>query len=120
MIKPKISIKYDKKSLSDKILNNIPKAKRAVLQEMIEDTEPYIPYDTGYLNNSVGMDIEKGEIIYDAPYAKYAFNPKYKGKQKLYNRQHHPLARGNPFNASRKYNIDKWLETFKRVLMGGK
>lgn len=119
MIEVKTSVKMRPHYLTDQMKKNLPKAKYETLHEIIEDTEPYIPYDTGRLNDSVGLNIERGTIIYDTPYAAFAFNPMYKGKTKLYNREHHPLAQGNPYKESQRINKKKWAETFKRVLTEG-
>ena len=41
--------------------------------EVIRLSEPYTPFDTGYLKNNapkIGTEIGSGEVVYNAPYAR--------------------------------------------------
>lgn len=119
MLEIKTKLNINSNDLINKFKKAIPAAKNAVLHKMIEDTEPYIPYKTGALTANGGVDLENDQIVYDLPYAKFAFNPKYKGKQKVYNTTHHPLAQGNPYKASSQEFKEEWANLFKEKLVEG-
>lgn len=101
----------------------IDKAKRAseiarsrVLEEMIKDTDVYVPYSTGKTSQSVTRFPGNNGFEYTTDYAKYAFNPiDPSGKPKVYNTEHHEKAQGNPIQASTEANRDRWLQMYKEI-----
>lgn len=54
-----------------------------LMQRILKDTDPLVPFDTGMLKNSpqIATDYETGEIIWSTPYARrqYYFHPKGEG-----------------------------------------
>ena len=119
MIEITTQFKLNRLSLEERAAKALPAAKNAVLHQMLEDTEPYIPYKTGALTENGGVDLENDSIVYDLPYAGYAFNPTYRGRQKVYDTSHHPLATGNPYKESTKEFKDSWVQLFKQKLVEG-
>lgn len=82
---------------------------------IFEDTDPYVPYKTGFLSENLQWKIEgaRVEVEYVASYAPYAFNPiAPSGKEKNYTKTVHPEARGEPLAYSFSVNEDKWAEYF--------
>ena len=117
MVEIKTQFNINSLALKGRYERALPAAKSAVLHQMLEDTEPYIPYKTGRLTENGGVDLENDSIVYDLPYAKFAFNPKYRGRDKVYDTSGHPLAQGNPYKASTQEFKDEWVRLFKKKLV---
>lgn len=119
MVEVKTQFKINSLALERRCKEALPAAQSAVLHQMLEDTEPYIPYKTGRLTENGGVDVENQQIVYDLPYAKFAFNPLYRGRPKVYDTSKHPLATGNPYQESSKEFKDEWVKLFKQKLVEG-
>ena len=119
MVEVKTQFKINSLALDQRCKNALPVAKNAVLHQMLEDTEPYIPCKSGALTENGGVDLENDAIVYDLPYAGFAFNPTYRGKPKVYDTSRHPLAQGNPYQASTQEFKDEWVRLFKEKLVEG-
>jgi len=116
MIEASLSFNMNIPKLKKKFEDASKKAQSEVLKQMVVDTEDYIPYKTGKLTSSVNIDESKATLNYSAPYAAFAFNPLYKGKEKVYNRTVHSKAQGNPYQASQIENGEKWALLFAKKL----
>lgn len=116
MIEANLSFNMDVPRLKKKFEDASKKAQSEVLKQMVADTEDYIPYKTGKLTSSVNVDESNATINYTAPYAAFAFNPLYKGKEKVYNRTVHSKAQGNPYQASNIENGQKWALLYAKKL----
>lgn len=104
----------------DKIISNIEKAKSKSLDKIIKDTEPYVPYKTGSLSNSVVKNVATSTISYTAPHASFAFEPiAPSGKPKEYNQSVHTKAQGYPIQAAYNEHSQEWAEFFAKELLEG-
>jgi hypothetical protein len=119
MIKANLELHLPPNLITDKIEANLPAAKEAVLKQIVADTEDYIPYKTGKLTESVGINLEDDSIYYDTAYAGYAFYPTYQGKPKVYNQSVHSKAQGYPYRASEEEHIEEWAKLFMNKLVEG-
>lgn len=105
-------------NVANTIKDNLESAKKATLERMVKDTEPYVPYKTGNLNANVSINTTASSITYEAEYATYAFNPATSsGKPKQYTKETHPQAQGFPFEKAVMEHEDDWVETFREELM---
>ncbi len=86
---------------------------------VITDTEPYVRYDTGLLNQSVysNTTIGSGRIVYDVP-AGYAYDT-YHNEHTRVTRTTHPNATPYWFQYSKFVNQDEWVKEVKEIA-GGK
>ena len=89
------------------------RAQKWVDNEVLKDTEPFVPMRSGDLARSGqrGTVIGSGKVIYAAPHAK----PQYKrfpNKSKA----KHPQATMAWFEASKAVNKDKWLKGVRKVV----
>ena len=103
------------------------KAETAVAQQILKDTEPYVPALTGSLSQRAYTD--GGAVVYPGPYARYLYHGKLmvdpttgsssapKGgtkvladKSLVFSRSMHPQAQDHWFEASKAQNGDKWIQ----------
>lgn len=94
----------------------IDKARKSLCQEIIDDTESFVPYDTGHLSSSATILNDGKNIAYTADYAEYVNDMP---ESNNFDRSVHTNATSNWFEASLALNRDKWLENFK-TRVGGK
>lgn len=110
------------------IASRVPPAAQELRREIIEDTDKFVPYDTGHLSKSVedytGTSYDSAGyssttslgIVYTADYAEYvAHMPEYYD----FNRKVHPDATPKWTSMSIKLNKAKWLENFRRRVLNG-
>ena len=87
--------------------------------EVLKDTDPYVPALTGSL---AGRSHTEGDmVVYPGPYARYLYygkvmagpkyGPKYAtDKDLVYTKNMHPNAQSHWFEASKAQNLKKWLK----------
>ncbi len=92
--------------------------------EVLKDTDPYVPMLTGSLSQRAYVD--GNMVVYPGPYARYLYygkvmkGPKYgpkhaTDKDLVYTKQHHANAQSHWFEASKAQNMDKWLRGVKKL-----
>lgn len=89
-------------------------AKMGLFDDIIRDTEEYVPYDTGELTSSV--EVTDDSIAYTADYAEYV---NAMPSTVNFSRRVHHQATSNWVEASILENRGKWLDNFRRRV-GGK
>ena len=84
--------------------------------EILNDTDPYVPFLTGSLPQR--SYVEGDTVVYPGPYARYLYygkvmegpihGPKHAtDKDLVYTKQHHPQAQSHWFEASKAQNLKK-------------
>ena len=110
----KVEVKGDfgKKRLE----GNFEKAQQWLDNEVIKDTDKYVPMKQGILKSSVirSTVIGSGEVIYSTPYARRL----YYGVSFNFDKRKHPQAQAYWFEASKAVNKNKWIRVVKKI--GGK
>lgn len=109
------------------------KARMLLKNEIVKDTDKFVPFRTGYLKNSAIRSISSKDdaIIYKGPYARFLYYGKVmigvithrpwakKGEiKKATNRNltfSHPFACARWFEKSKSINLRKWLDIAKKV-----
>lgn len=94
----------------------VTSARRALANEIIKDTEDFVPYDTGALSSSATVLDDGKTIAYTADYAEYVNNMP---ESYNFDRSTHSRATLHWVDASVTLNRDKWLSNFKKRV-GGK
>lgn len=95
-------------------------AKQAVFEQMQKDTEPYVPYKTGNLNQSAYIEPSNNIIGWRADYASFAFNPiAPSGAYKNYTKTVHEEARGFPFGYAYGEKVKEWGDLFVKEVLSG-
>lgn len=57
-------------------LNERGRVQKVVANEVMRVCDPYVPFDEGYLRDSVHMESGGEEVVYDGPYAQYLYGGK--------------------------------------------
>lgn len=102
-------------SKSAEISKRSDKAVRVLDEQLLKDTTPFVPYNTGELSNS-GAVLDSGGIEYTASYASGVYNLP---SSTNFNTSVHSEATGDWFRASVDKNFDSWVKRFAREV-GGK
>ena len=101
----------------------VDKARKSLCEEIIHDTEnfvPYdtenfVPYDTGKLSSSATILDNGKQIAYTADYAEYVNEMP---ESNNFDRSSHTQATSHWLDASIALNRDKWLNNFKERIGG--
>ena len=98
-----MGVKIDRlRSIADKCTPTLAE----LAAKVVEDTDKYVPYRTGWLKRCVRVDDNtsvRKKVVYFASYASecyYADHP--------FSRRRHPLATARWFEASKAANLDAW------------
>lgn len=108
-------------------------AVQTVATQARKDTSPYVPARTGSLD--ARTRVEKGQIIYPGPYARFLWEGKVMidpktgspyaragatkiltGRDLVFSRSMHGDAQARWFEASKAQNMGKWTETAKKAV----
>lgn len=91
-------------------------AQKYLDNEVLKDSDPYVPMDTGNLRNSGirGTTLGSGEVIYNAPYARHC----YYGTHIHFSPAKHPLATAMWFEKAKAVNKQKWIDGVEKVIEG--
>ena len=93
----------------------VDKARKLLCEEIIHDTENFVPYDTGKLSSSATILDNGKRIAYTADYAEYVNNMP---ESNNFDRSNHTQATSHWLDASIALNRDKWLSNFKERIGG--
>lgn len=93
----------------------VDKARKSLCEEIIHDTENFVPYDTGKLSSSATILDNGKQIAYTADYAEYVNEMP---ESNNFNRSNHTQATSHWLDASMILNRDKWLSNFKERVGG--
>ena len=120
-------------AIKDKLAESCTRAESIVGQQVIKDTEPFVPALTGSLTIRTRLDGNK--IIYPGPYARFLYYGKVmvdpqtgstfapKGGTKVltnrdlvFSKAMHPQAQSYWFEASKAQNLDKWIRIAEKAV----
>jgi Minor capsid protein len=108
MIKLNIKVNFDANAIASKIDNAIDKAQHALDQQVLKDSNYFIPFDTGELMRSSlrASQIGQGRIVWDTPYARRLYyNPQYN-----FRKDKNPNARGLWFEEAKALHVHDWTK----------
>ena len=98
-------------AITKEIKERIEQIKPEFSEYIIEDSLEYVPYETGKLAESVHID-NKGNIIYDEPYAEEVYN-----SDRQYDTDKHNKATGHWIEKAYKDKADKWQQKLKDLIL---
>lgn len=114
MIRLDIKINIDTNAIANKIDNAIGKAQLALDEQVLKDSNYYIPFDTGELMRSSlrASQIGRGVIAWDTPYARRLYyNPQYN-----FRKDKNPNAQGLWFEAAKAQHYNEWVELAQKAI----
>ena len=93
--------------------------------EVLKDTDPYVPFLTGSLSQRSHVD--GNTVVYPGPYARYLYygkvmeghpqGPKHAtDKDLVYTKTVHANAQAHWFEASKAQNLQKWLKGVNKIV----
>lgn len=126
---------FDERKVLNRFDSSTLIAKKLLKNEIVKDTEKFVPMQEGYLKNSAVESIASKDdyIIYNEPYAKFLYygyvmvgkithspwarkgETKIKTGKKLNYGKVHPLACAFWFEQSKKLYFNNWLKIVKKV-----
>lgn len=92
------------------------RAQKFLDNQVLQDTEPYVPMLSGTLAGSGirGTVIGSGKVIYNAPYAKKT----YYLLGANFNKEQHPLASAQWFEKSKAVKKKAWIDGAEKIVKG--
>lgn len=102
----------------DRVNANLGLAQFMLDQQVIKDSNYFVPEDTGTLKGSalISSDVGKGRVVWNTPYArKLYYNPQYN-----FSKDKNPNARGLWFEESKKIHKQQWLKMAQDILRSGR
>lgn len=110
--------------IDTKIAQFSQKAETWLANEILKDTDPYVPALTGSLSQR--SHIEGNTVVYPGPYARYLYygkvmegppqGPKHATDRDLvYTKTVHPNAQSHWFEASKAQNLKKWIKGVSKI-----
>lgn len=113
------------KKIERDLLDQADKAEVWLANEILKDTDPFVPMLTGSLSQR--SHVEGKSVVYPGPYARYLYygkamkgpkyGPKYAtDKDLVYTKSAHPNAQSHWFEASKAQNLPKWLRGVKKLV----
>ena len=106
-----VEIDIDLEKLDADIQYDLRVAGYETLKVMMKDVEPYVPYDTGELDDSVFIDVMDLAIVWETEYSEYVYDMPTSNNFK---RDVHPNATSQWASITRDIYIDKWIEVMRR------
>ena len=120
-------------AIKDKLAESCTRAESIVGQQVIKDTEPFVPALTGSL--TIRTRLDGNTIIFPGPYARFLYYGKVmvdpqtgstfapKGGTKVltnrdlvFSKAMHPQAQSHWFEASKAQNLDKWIRIAEKAV----
>lgn len=98
-------------AITKEIKERIEQIKPEFSEYIIEDSFEYVPYETGKLAESAYID-NKGNIIYDEPYAEDVYN-----SDRQYDTDKNNKATGHWIEKAYKDKADKWQQKLKDLIL---
>lgn len=107
-----VKVDIDFGRIERRLEGNVDQAQQILDSQVLKDSTPYVPMDTGNLAQSGvrATNIGSGEVVWDAPYA----GRQYEGLPNKA-RDVHPLAVSRWFEAAKAVRKKVWLEVAKRA-----
>lgn len=120
--------------------NDAKIAKRLLKNEIVKDTEKFVPMQGGYLKNAVTASLQSDDdyVVYNVPYARFLYygfvmigrvthrpwakrgETKVKTSRKLQYGKVHPMACSHWFERSKALYKNNWLKIAKKVYRNGR
>ena len=131
---------FNEAKVKNRLSDQTKMAKRLLKNEIVKDTEKFVPMQSGYLKNSITQSLQSNDdfIVYNTPYARFLYygyvmigrithrawanrgETKIKTSKKLNYGKVHPLATSHWFERSKALYKNNWLKIAKKVYRNGR
>lgn len=111
----KVSFTMNKAYTLRRFSTRFKRAQEYLDNEVLKDSTPYVPMDTGNLYKS-GIRhtvLGSGEVVWNTPYARINY---YTGRR--FRKTHHPKATSKWFEHAKSVNKTKWLNGAEKIVKG--
>lgn len=109
-----INVHVDFGDIVNKSEQAVEYAQKALDQQVLKDSNEFIPFNTGHLRDSSIQEskIGQGLIVWDMPYAKRLFyNPQYN-----FSKDSNPNAGGRWFDRAKAVHGNEWPDVAKKAV----
>ena len=112
----RVTVKINKDYTVARFHSRFQLAQKYLDNEVLKDSDPYVPMDTGNLRNSGirGTTLGSGQVVYNAPYAQKC----YYAKSTHFSPAKHPQACAQWFEKAKAIHKKKWLAGVDGVIKG--
>ena len=110
-------LELDTRKIHNRFSPRFDRAQKFVDNEVLKDSDEYVPMRTGNLRNSGirGTVLGSGRVIYNAPYAAKC----YYGTHIRFSKNLHPKATAQWFEKAKAVNRQKWIDGAQKIVEGG-
>lgn len=106
-----INMRIDLSGMTANLKKHQQKMQVVLDEQVMKDSNTFIPKDTGGLEQSSVIASGGGEVSWDAPYAKRMYwHPEYN-----FSKDRNPNARGLWFEAAKSMYIKDWIKAMEKV-----
>lgn len=106
-----VQLNLDFDVIGRQIENDLESAAVETLRGIAEDIEPFVPYRTGELNDSVVLDESSLSLVWEADHAEYVYDMP---SSTNFNKSVHPQATSHWVEEGIGSYRDKWVNELKR------
>jgi hypothetical protein len=113
---PSFDVRIDLSRVGPAIETILKRAQFIVDEQVIKDSNYYIPQDQGILKDSVlsASSIGEGKVVWNTPYArKLYYNPQYN-----FSKDKNPNAQGLWFEAAKAAHKKNWIKMANQAIRG--
>lgn len=112
-----ISVRVDTSKIAPTIRKSSNNALAILTQQVVKDSNNYVPVDTGYLRDSSlrASDFSNGKAVWDAPYATRL----YYGTSFHFSHDANPLAQAMWFDKAASVHANEWADVAQRAVTKG-
>lgn len=102
-----VEVNFETDVLKKKVSETLEGAVVVTLEQMKEDIEPYVPYDTGELSDSAIVDESSLSVVWEAEHAEYVYDMP---ESNNFNKTVHPKATSHWIEEAMSSYKDKWIK----------
>lgn len=113
----KVRVTVDTDRMKKRLLNNVEMSRYLVTQQVLEDSNQYVPVDTWNLHNSAFLHsnlLKDGRIIWNTPYARRM----YYGVGYKFSRDLNPKAQAKWYEKAKAVHRSQWRELAAKTMKG--
>ncbi|WP_017728498.1 minor capsid protein [Halalkalibacterium ligniniphilum] len=114
MTRQRVRVTIDTKNIAPKLKKASERARFLVSQQVLKDSNRFVPFDTGNLRDSSirASNFDEGQIAWDTPYARKL----YFGVRMNFSRDSNPSAGPLWYERARAAHLQGWINVAKQAV----